>query len=208
MTNERIKLLEKKIQEAVEYIITLREENRNLQTSVHQKGEELKDLKEKISQIREEHGSIEQGVENALKSLEVLEDEIAQAKTKTQSGNNIHREKDINTLHDINKEVPSSDNQDKHTTLSDETDKNEIFPSAISSSPTVESQNSNQHTEEDQHIASHENPFELEEDKPLIPDQEDHPQQTKDFFSLDNDKEETLFPSPSSDEELDDQQLF
>ncbi len=73
---EQIKLLESKVNKAVEIISKLREENRTLRaglTSAQKKIDELEDL---VNSFKSEQEEIEEGIIRALNSLDKLEDEI------------------------------------------------------------------------------------------------------------------------------------
>ncbi len=73
---EQIKLLESKVNKAIEIIAKLREENKTLKaglTSAQKKIDELEDL---VNSFKSEQDEIEQGIIRALKSLDKLEDEI------------------------------------------------------------------------------------------------------------------------------------
>jgi septal ring factor EnvC (AmiA/AmiB activator) len=73
---DQIKLLESKVNKAVEQIRVLREENKALKRSVEKSQSRLQELEGLVARFRSDQEEIEQGILRALKNLDKLEDEV------------------------------------------------------------------------------------------------------------------------------------
>lgn len=73
---EQIRLLETKVQNAINYIERLRTENKSLRKSLETYEDRISDLESLVSEFRNGQEEIETGIANALKQLDQLEDEV------------------------------------------------------------------------------------------------------------------------------------
>lgn len=77
---DQIKVLESKVNRAVEQIRLLREENKALKRTVEKSQARMGELEGLVSRFKTDQDEIEQGILRALKNLDKLEDEVS-AKT-------------------------------------------------------------------------------------------------------------------------------
>lgn len=81
---DQIKLLEGKVNRAVEQIRLLREENKALKRTIEKSQARMGELEGLVSRFKSDQDEIEQGILRALKNLDKLEDEVAtRAKKET-----------------------------------------------------------------------------------------------------------------------------
>ncbi|WP_455382864.1 cell division protein ZapB [Salinispira pacifica] len=73
---EQIRLLESRVQKAVQNIQKLREENRSLRASLSKYEQRIGDLEGMVGEFKTGQDEIEQSITSALKQLDRLEDEL------------------------------------------------------------------------------------------------------------------------------------
>lgn len=73
---EQIRLLESRVQKAIQFIQKLREENRSLRASLEKYERRIGDLEGMVGDFRNGQDEIEVSITNALKQLDRLEDEL------------------------------------------------------------------------------------------------------------------------------------
>jgi hypothetical protein len=79
---DQIKLLESKVNKAVEQIRLLREENKALKRSVEKSQARMQELEGLVGRFKSDQDEIEQGILRALKNLDKLEDEVGSRGSK------------------------------------------------------------------------------------------------------------------------------
>ena len=79
---DQIKLLESKVNKAVEQIRVLREENKTLKRTVEKSQARMQELEGMVARFRSDQDEIEQGILRALKNLDKLEDEVGSRNRK------------------------------------------------------------------------------------------------------------------------------
>ena len=83
---DQIKLLEGKVNRAVEQIRLLREENKALKRTVEKSQARMGELEGLVSRFKSDQDEIEQGILRALKNLDKLEDEVAARASDAKDG--------------------------------------------------------------------------------------------------------------------------
>lgn len=73
---EQIRLLESRVQKAIQYIKRLREENRSLRASLEKYEQRIGDLEGMVGNFKDGQEEIEVSITSALKQLDRLEDEL------------------------------------------------------------------------------------------------------------------------------------
>jgi len=73
---DQIKVLESKVNKAVEQIRLLREENKALKRTIEKSQARMGELEGLVSRFKTDQEEIEQGILRALKNLDKLEDEV------------------------------------------------------------------------------------------------------------------------------------
>lgn len=76
ITLEQIKLLETKVQQAVDRIGRLMHENASLRRALESNETRVQELEQIVGQFKDDQGKIEQGIINALAQLDSLEDTV------------------------------------------------------------------------------------------------------------------------------------
>jgi peptidoglycan hydrolase CwlO-like protein len=79
---DQIKLLESKVNKAVEQIRLLREESKTLRRTVEKSQARMQELEGLVAQFKSDQDEIEQGILRALKNLDKLEDEVGSRSSK------------------------------------------------------------------------------------------------------------------------------
>jgi septal ring factor EnvC (AmiA/AmiB activator) len=82
---DQIKLLESKVNKAVEQIRLLKEENKTLKRTVEKSQARMQELDGLVARFKSDQDEIEQGILRALKNLDKLEDEVG-SKSRKDSG--------------------------------------------------------------------------------------------------------------------------
>ena len=77
ITLEQIRRLDEKVQQAVQFIQTLKSENESLRGRLSEYEGRISELEVLITRFREDQGEIEQGIVRALQHLDELEDTIS-----------------------------------------------------------------------------------------------------------------------------------
>ncbi|MCD6120865.1 MAG: cell division protein ZapB [Spirochaetales bacterium] len=73
---DQIKILEDRVDRAIELIKTLREENRTLRAGLDSAQKKIDELEGFIDTFKTEQGEIEEGILRALANLDKIEDEV------------------------------------------------------------------------------------------------------------------------------------
>lgn len=82
---DQIRLLESKVNKAVEQIRLLREENKAQKRTLEKSQARLQELETLVAQFRSDQEEIEQGILRALKNLDKLEDEVGSRASRKES---------------------------------------------------------------------------------------------------------------------------
>ena len=80
---EQIKLLESRVNKAIEIISKLREENKTLRAGLLSAQKKIDELEDLVNSFKSEQEEIEAGIIRALNSLDKLEDEIKEEREDT-----------------------------------------------------------------------------------------------------------------------------
>ena len=81
ITLDQIRKLDEKIQSAVSVIVSLREENKTLNSKLDDYQNRIADLEVSIEKFSQDQGEIESGILKALEHLELVEDGLSNSET-------------------------------------------------------------------------------------------------------------------------------